>query len=250
MAAPKSVVECMKKYQKQVRSDIKAGKQWRYYNSNTSGTFAAAVKNGNRRANCATIANWALRQLGVLVAGQYFYGKIDNTLACSQQTLKAIKAKCKVIHVNGKKTVNQCIKDGTLQPGDIVTYWNLQHTNVYAGDDHWYDAGHAYCKQSGQGARFITWYGSTIYGGNRISYIIHYKKTVYRVRVGIFTLDNNVINLQHKILDTLDLGTFTEKKSNGTHVYCGSFEDQKVAQERVNLLKKNGFDAKIITTTV
>ena len=39
------------------------------------------------------------------------------------------------------QTPNQLLKEGNLLPGDICTWVEYGHTNVYAGDGLWYDAG-------------------------------------------------------------------------------------------------------------
>ena len=41
----------------------------------------------------------------------------------------------------GNKTASALIKSGKLQAGDIIAWYNMQHTNIYAGDNKWYDAG-------------------------------------------------------------------------------------------------------------
>ena len=249
VSKPKTIIDCMKIFQKQMRADIKAGKVWRYYNSHTSGSFDAAERDQNLRANCATIANWALRKLKVFKAGNYFWGRLGGTLACSDVTLAVLKANCRLIHVNGKKTVGQLIKDGTLQAGDIVTYMDIQHTNVYAGDGKWYDAGHAYCKESGEGAKFITWHGKTVYSDQRVAYIIRYKgnatpepkkQTVYRVQVGAYktkaSADKRAAAVTKKTKGIIHEGKkikdgypcFVEG-TDWWRTFCGSFEDRNNA---------------------
>ena len=244
-----TVLDCMKDIWKKVKAQIKAKIVWIYSNSGTSGTFAAAERDKNYKANCATIANWCFRILGIFKAGMYVYGKLGGTLACSDETLAALKKHCTLVHVNGKKTVDMCIKDGWLLPGDVVTYVDIQHTNIYAGKGWWYDAGHAYCRESGEGARFITWRGKTVYGDQRIAYIISYPKRekVYRVRVGIYKRAANAASTGNKILKELKLETFAESFTNGTHLFCGSFDTKAAANERKKLLEGHGFKAKTIS---
>lgn len=243
-----SVVTVLEKFNKQMRADIKAGKVWRYYNSKVSGTFDAAEKNSNFRANCATIANWALRKLGVFKRGNYFWGRLGGTIACDDATLAILKKYCRLVHVNGKKTVGKLIKEGTLQPGDIVTYMDIQHTNVYAGDGWWYDAGHAYCKESGEGAKFITWHGKTVYSDQRVAYIIRYKeskKTTYRVQVGAYS---EKANADAKVKEVADKSGFPcfEEQTDMIRVYCGSFEKKANATARIKDLSKAGIDGAFV----
>ena len=249
-----SVVTVLEKFNKQMRADIKAGKVWRYYNSKVSGTFDAAEKNSNFRANCATIANWALRKLGVFKRGNYFWGRLGGTIACDDATLAILKKYCRLIHVNGKKTVGKLIKDGTLQSGDIVTYMDIQHTNIYAGDNHWYDAGHAYCTETGEGARFRTWYGVTVYSDQRVAYIIRYKepkRTTYRVQVGAYktkeAADKRAAAVTKKTKGIIHEGKkikdgypcFVEG-TDWWRTFCGSFEDRNNAVIRQDELATVG----------
>jgi len=250
----KTIIDCMKIYQSSLIADLKNGIIWIYSNHGVSGTFELAEKNKNFKANCATIANWAFRKLGVFKKGNYFWGKQGGTLVCSDATMKVLKANCKIIHVNGKKTVNKCISDGTLLDGDIVTYVNLQHTNIYAGNGYWYDAGHAYCKEGGEGAKFLTWYGKTVYGNQKIAYIIRYngniQKTVYRIQVGAYKSKSsaderaayvtdltqydrieNYRKKKHKIREGYPC--FIEKGDDGYYrVFCGSFSEKANGESR------------------
>ena len=256
-----TVLTVMEKFQKQMRADIKAGKVWRYYNSKVSGTFDAAEKNANYRANCATIANWCFRKLKVFKSGNYFWGKLGGTLICSEATLKVLKANCKLIHVNGKKTVSKLIEDGTLRAGDIVTYVDLQHTNIYAGGNTWYDAGHAYCKESGEGAKFITWCGGTVYGDQKVAYIIRYNgnaepepaptpSVIYRVQVGAYEKKGRATDCASTTEKRSGYKCFTEKAADGLyHVYCGSFEDKTNAWQRKDALEKIAIPAIIKEVT-
>lgn len=247
----------MKVYQSGLKADIQAGNIWTYSNHGVSGTFQLAEKNKNFKANCATIANWALRDLKVFKKGNYFWGRMGGELVCNEATLKVLQKHCKIIHINGRKTVNQVMSDGTLLDGDIVTYVNLQHTNVYAGNGRWYDAGHAYCKEGGEGAKFRTWYGKTVYGDQKVSYIIRYngntqKKTVYRVQIAAMNTESAVDKIKVECKkktrplteDGKGLDAFSEKMSDGKwHVFCGSFEQNAKAEERLKLLKKYYPDA-------
>ena len=76
------------------------------------------------------------------------------------------------------------------------------------------------------------------------------KKTVYRVQVGVFSTEKKKNELTKAIKDKLDLDCFFESKSDGIHVYCGSFNSEKAAKTRSNLLRKNNFDTEIKTAQV
>lgn len=247
---PTTMLGAIKKIWSRVKEGInKLGEVWRYYNTKTSATFDAAIKNKNYRANCATILNWVFRMLGVFDPGMYVYGKLGGTLACDDKTMARLKEKCTLVHVNGKKTVDQCLKDEWIRPGDGVTYMDIQHTNIYAGGGKWFDAGHAYCRESGEGAKFVKWLGPTVYGDQRVAYIISYPKRekVYRVRVGIYKQKTSVAAIRAQIKEATGLDCFTESFSNGTHVFCGSFGIKKEAYVRKHRLVDKGFDAKVVS---
>ena len=123
-----------------VEKDYKNGKKWHYSNSHTEGTFEKERKNG-RETNCAKYVSWALVDIGVLKSGQSFYKASSNTIKGSAASKIQNSKKLKIINGNGK-TAKSLISDGKLKAGDIVLWNNEQHTNVYAGNKKWYDAGH------------------------------------------------------------------------------------------------------------
>ena len=69
------------------------------------------------------------------------------------------------------------------------------------------------------------------------------KKTVYRVQVGVFSTTDKRDNLIANIKSRLGFSCFYQNQNGQYYVYCGSFEQKKVASERVSSLKSNGFDA-------
>ena len=69
-------------------------------------------------------------------------------------------------------------------------------------------------------------------------------KTVYRVRLGIFTAEANAIKKQEQ-MKAKNYDTFRDKKEDGWHVYCGSFEKKAKASEKVAELAKKKIPATI-----
>ena len=69
------------------------------------------------------------------------------------------------------------------------------------------------------------------------------KKTVYRVQVGVFSTTDKRDNLIANIKSRLGFSCFYQNQNGQYYVYCGSFEQKKVASERVSSLKSNDFDA-------
>lgn len=238
---PSPVLGCMAKMQAQLEADIKALLDWIYSNTGCSGTFDAAVRKGNRKANCATIANWALRMLGVTGKGMYVYGKADGSLAWNIETEAAIRDKCDVIHVNGKKTAKQAEKEGILIGGDICTYQDFLHTNVYAGNGHWYDAGRGNTRDVKEGSPFKTWFCKKD-GKDRLAYIIRVKsgKKVYRVHIKECGSEKSAAKVCAACKSATGFDAFYEYDGK-YRVFCGSFEYQENAEVRRAIIANHGY---------
>ena len=171
------IVAACEAMNKAVEADIKAGKTWMYSNNKKfSDTFNKARLENNRYCNCARLAVWALKMIGVLPDNSAgFYGKKGGTIVYkSAATKKAVLAAYDVIDIGGKKTVSQLIKAGSIKAGDIVTYFDMSHTNIYAGGGVWYDAGHAYMAGSGS-VPYKTWKGKLVHGSQKVGYILRRK---------------------------------------------------------------------------
>ena len=133
-------IAALDKFSKQVKKDG----NWGYYNSmSTNGwTFQQARTKKRRSAQCAALPYWGLVEIGVLDPGDSFYGKGGKIYWRKEASTKAkLKKYAKIIKVN--KTPNQLLKANNLKVGDICLWGG--HTNVYAGNGKWYDAGHASC---------------------------------------------------------------------------------------------------------
>ncbi len=133
-------IAALDKFSKQVKRDG----NWGYYNNMaTNGwTFQQARAKKRRSAQCAALPYWGLVEIGVLDPGDSFYGKGGKIYWRKEASTKAkLKKYAKIIKVN--KTPNQLLKANNLKVGDICLWGG--HTNVYAGNGKWYDAGHASC---------------------------------------------------------------------------------------------------------
>ena len=244
-----TLIQALTKMNGQMQKDLANGKKWGYYNSKVSSTFAEAVANGNRRCNCATLPNWALKMIGVMAADDAsFYGKKGGDIAWKKSATKAAVEKyCDVIRV-GNKTVNKAMADGTLKKGDIVTYVSMNHTNVYLGGERWFDSGHAYAHGTGDGAWWETWFGETKYGSEKIGYIIRLKTSVsYRVQVGVYSVLANANNMLAKV-KAKGYSAEIVKANNQYIVQVGGklFPTMKEAQELVAKLDRAKFPTAII----
>lgn len=127
----------LQKYSDRVKSDYAAGIKWTYSNSGVASTWKSAVSK-NQKCNCALLARWGLRDLGI-IDSKNFWGLIGGGIEYRGDVKEQLLKHCEIIPVY--KTPNQLLAEGNLLSGDICTYVEYQHTNVYAGNGLWYDAG-------------------------------------------------------------------------------------------------------------
>lgn len=183
----KSFVEALEIISKQVQQDYKAGKYWKYTNGVQSEnklpfkyTFSEALATNTRTTNCADFVMWGLNECGVLADNQKFYGNKSGGITYKNNSNTHVEATLKqnanIIRI-GNKTTKQLISANKLKKGDICIYKG--HTNVYAGNNKWFDAGRKY-NINGYGKR--TDYTFTTLGpvsglkSNTVQYIIRLKK--------------------------------------------------------------------------
>ena len=151
-------LDIIKGYSDDIAEHEKEGIYWVYCNSGCKLTYdkvLATAKegemvNGKRvhrvKVNCAQIVDWALVDIGIFEDGMKLWGKADNTVQYVNGAKEALEKWCDVREygANGK-TASQLEEEGLLVAGDICTWGSADyggpHTNVYAGDGQWYDAG-------------------------------------------------------------------------------------------------------------
>lgn len=51
----------------------------------------------------------------------------------------------------------------------------MNHTNLYLGNNEWFDSGHAYCSETGENAAFKKWVGALVYGQKQVGHILRLK---------------------------------------------------------------------------
>lgn len=143
-----NLLAALEKMSQRVQQDAKNGKAWTYRDKEVH-TWSQALSSGSYWCNCAMLARWGLKEIGAIKAGTvfydlnpskgdtlFFYGKTAAAKAAAKADLEKY---CTIITVN--KTPAQLLKEGNLKPGDICTWKGIAHTNVYAGNGYWYDAG-------------------------------------------------------------------------------------------------------------
>lgn len=177
-AAQKLVAECV--YMDLiVRDDIKAGRVWQYKNKNTkklSRTFDLARKEYNFKTNCSTAVYWALLRSGVVNSnrdGIQWNGK-DGFVWLNSHAKKDALKYFKLISVRDK-TMRKCMGDGTVQPGDVISFVGLAHTCIYIGQGLTYDTGHHNCSGSGEGAKFKCWASKAGYQNYKVAEMLRPK---------------------------------------------------------------------------
>lgn len=112
---------------------------------------------------------WALHDCGIFTADQKFYGNNSGGITYKNPSHTKVKTTLKkyatLTRIGGKKRPKTLVKEGKLKRGDILTYKG--HTNVYAGNGKWYDAGRR-MGQNVKGTR--TNYTFTTLGPLKITY--------------------------------------------------------------------------------
>lgn len=173
-ANAKKFLSILQKYSDQVKSDTASGIKWGYSNSAPS-TFSAAKKNAQTKGvtycNCALLPRWALREMGV-INSKNFWGVVGGGITFRGDVEAQLRKKCDIIRVY--KTPNQLLKEGNLLPGDICTWVEYQHTNVYAGDNLWYDAGRGVNYKNGAFESFGP-AAAVNMSGTTVGYIIRFR---------------------------------------------------------------------------
>ncbi len=247
--APKSsgILPQCEKFQAQLKKDIANGKRWEYHNPSRflEEQWSNALAKNKRACNCALLARWALKEAGLIPQNtSIFYGKKGGTIKWGKGSKEAVAKNCDIIQV-GNKTVRQMINSGELVAGDIVTYVSLQHTNIYAGNNKWYDAGHAYCTGSGEGAVFKSWYGDARFDNQKVGYIIRPRmSTQYIVQVGSYSKKTNAVSIMNK-LKAAGFSAILKQENDQYKVQCGVFSVKENATNLVTKLHKAGFEAVI-----
>jgi uncharacterized protein YjdB len=127
----------LQKYSDRVQKDYTSGSPWMYSNSGTSSTWSSAASK-NHKVNCALMVRWGLRELGIIDSTN-FWGDKNGEIEFKGNVKEQLLKYCDIIKVY--KTPQQLLTEGNLLPGDICTWKEIRHTNVYAGNGLWYDAG-------------------------------------------------------------------------------------------------------------
>ena len=156
---PEALIATCDWYVKRLDAAVSKKEKWVYSNKNSivkqNGTFDDMLnKKGGakyRGGNCASPANWVLKDLGVIAKNHGFYGSgssnkyglgIKGYNRGSTSVKKEFDAAGKVINMKGKK-FKDLVKAGKIKPGDICfTHTSYNHTFIYRGGKTFFASGH------------------------------------------------------------------------------------------------------------
>lgn len=147
LTGAQAMIACGDYYCSVLDAAVKRGEKWVYSNSGKyvkqAGTFEQMLNGKVRGGNCASIANWAYRDMGIIKVEQKFYGnssgQIQHYNAGSTKVKRALDKNCIIIKCDGKK-FSTLVKEGKVQPGDVLM--GKGHTFVYRGDGIVFASGH------------------------------------------------------------------------------------------------------------
>ena len=146
----------LQSYSARIQSDSANGSVWRYSNSGAASTWSKALsmiqRKGYTYCNCALLPRWGLRELGIIDSTN-FWGLAGGGIQFRGNVKEQLQKHCEIIKVY--KTPTQLLSEGNLLPGDICTWVEYQHTNVYAGNGLWYDSGRSQAAGGYQNGTFV-----------------------------------------------------------------------------------------------
>lgn len=141
-AVQQNIINAASNMSKQAEKDVKNGKKWYYLNSGCAKTFEQAEKEKKYKTNCALGVVWSLKTAGVLDENMSLYKKYENGIDSfgGNMSEEQLKQRFEIIDGNAR-TGKDLIKNNILQPGDVAMWYHQGHTNMYAGNNLWYDYG-------------------------------------------------------------------------------------------------------------
>lgn len=236
MITAADLIASAKKLNRIMRADNKAGNQWRYYNTKRSAsTFKATRAAKKFFTNCMGGVAFVCKDAGIDAGALDFYGGKNKIVWLGEGAKARTKKVFDILTVN--RTVREAVKKGIIQPGDILTYKNFSHTNIYIGNNKSFDAGHAYCDGNGEGAPYLKWVGPLSHPSTVCKYVLRLKSAkTYRVQVGAYDELGNAERRETEVTMMSGFACFKEQ-TDMIRVYCGSFEQAQNAIERIHDLE-------------
>lgn len=147
LTGPEAIVACGNYYNSVLEEAVENGEKWVYSNSSKyvaqSGSFEKMLAGKIRGGNCASIANWAYRDMGIISSSEKFYGDGNGNIRNYNSGSTKLKSKldkyCTII--NGKKkSFGTLMDEGKIEVGDVII--GKGHTYVYRGNGTVFASGH------------------------------------------------------------------------------------------------------------
>ena len=142
-AYKKKFIDSLNEMSDVVEKDYKNGKKWRYKYRSSFASFNS-VRGSGRSISCVNLPALALNDIGIFKSGQGVYNQETKSGSLyTQYKGNGTKAKVKeyfTIINAGNKRIKTLISENKIKAGDIV-FWGTYHTNIYAGNNKWFDAG-------------------------------------------------------------------------------------------------------------
>lgn len=149
LSGPEALIESCNWYASQLDVAVKKGEKWWYSNSNKkvyqTGYFEDMLNYGKKKGkyrggNCASLANWGLREMGILGRGSKIHCQSDG-MHWSSSTKKRVLESMNLLTFKGSgKNFQTLVSDGKIQAGDIC--FGSGHTFVYRGGEYCFASGH------------------------------------------------------------------------------------------------------------
>lgn len=147
LTGPEAIIACGNYYNSVLEKAVEKGEKWVYSNSSKyvlqTGTFDQMLEGKIRGGNCASIANWAFRDMGIIGKSEKFYGDSNGNIRNYNTGSKKLKSKldesCTIIN-GGKKSFGTLMKENKINIGDIII--GKSHTFIYRGNGTVFASGH------------------------------------------------------------------------------------------------------------
>lgn len=147
LTGPEAIVACGNYYNSVLEEAVENGEKWVYSNSSKyvaqSGSFEKMLAGKIRGGNCASIANWAYRDMGIISSGEKFYGDSNGYIRNYNSGSKKLKSKldkCCTIINGKKKSFGTLMEEGKIEVGDVII--GKGHTYIYRGSGTVFASGH------------------------------------------------------------------------------------------------------------
>lgn len=176
------IVTTAEQIQTRFLEDKVSGNEWTYQSSLAKNyrTFSEAFQAELRETNCSDGVNKILKESGVVPYDTgFFYGSGDGSITWFKNAEDVYGKMADIYHFADGTTVKNLTEKGFLKPGDILTYYEWSHTNIYLGNNRWFDSGHPNCKEkSGDDAVFNNFCDELDLSDLKVGNVIRLKKHV------------------------------------------------------------------------